>query len=160
MAELNADPEIAAKLKLPAGQRLFEAIEKALPHLMADQTRRILVKVWADHRKVLRLLNMDWFLRDLSGASTDLILSDRVLVRHGDLLNGRCVLVLPLSPKHLLFASSIHQFATNIAHKSDDEVVRMTNIDSAYQAKDHIFGTGIQHKRLAEHYLTNEGRSP
>ena len=160
MAELDADPELAAALKRPNGPKLFDAVEKALPHLMGNQTRRILVRAWADEAKALRMLQMDWSLLYLDEASTDLILGDIPLSRHGDFLNRKCVWVLPIGPKRLLVVTNIPSFIDSLERRSHDEVVRRVNRDSAFLAKEHLFATGRHHMDVAEELLGKSALPP
>ena len=160
MAELNSDPTLAAALKVPNGQRLFDAIDLAMPHFMADQTRRVMVEVWSDVSRVERIMKMQWLCLDLAKASGDLVLGDRPLIRHGDLLNGRCVLALPLSPTRLLFVTDMPEFVENLGRQADDDIVRMMNRDSTFHAKEHIFATGRQHIALAEELLAKSKNEP
>jgi hypothetical protein len=65
-------------------------------------------------------------------------------------MGDRCVLCLPVGPTAALLASSIPSFENDIGSKSDADLVRMINMDSTTQAKEHLFATGRQHTALAE----------
>jgi hypothetical protein len=153
---LNDEPKGPAAAGPSTEEPLFEHLLKANPYWMEDRTRQILIEVMTDPAKVERLLRMEWFCRDLTGCLQDLVLADRPLLRMNELMDDRCILVLPVSPKAALFASSLPSLINDIRSRSDGDLVQMLNVDSAAQAKEHLFASGRHHAALAERYLMND----
>ena len=63
------------------------------PYWMQDRTREILIDVMTDPQKVRPPAADGWIYREVKGSPVDLVLGDRPLIRHNELMGDRCVLV-------------------------------------------------------------------
>lgn len=82
------------------------------------------------------ILEMDWWTQELKETEMDLLISDRpmVLKPRADLTNPKCLIVLPLTPKIVSFATSdsdINQELQELDHKILVEKVNDWEVEEA-----------------------------
>ncbi|RTL72812.1 MAG: DUF4238 domain-containing protein [Hyphomicrobiales bacterium] len=116
----------------------------------------VLPKLINDTRAGRIIVNMDWQVLHLLGSKLDLLISDRPVTRFEGLNSRNCVIVMPLDPRRLFVASHWDQ---KFQRHSPTEIVRRANITTVREAHSRVYGTGSQHRPLAEKWLARRGHT-
>ena len=100
------------------------------------------------------LTEMEWFLRDTSASSRPVLTSDRPLIMRNMLQRTNSMVLLPLSPKHVLIGC---RDAENVMLKIDDggttAFVKIVNGLVVGQAKERCYGTTLALQSFVERRL-------
>jgi len=89
-----------------------------------------------------RVWAMPWGIRDVRGATVDLLLSDRPRLIQGSAVAGECLIILPVSPRLLFFACNQNNVTDQIRTAEPASLVKSVNKMSVLSAAARVFGTG------------------
>lgn len=140
---------------VPTCNRLteFEWIERNAPDFPANLGLSYIPSIIFDRRLCARVCGAHWRVYDFISSSTDLVLSDRPLLRWGSLAEGPFLIVLPVSPRMLFLSFNDIRRLKPFWRESHNRIVKEINKISALSAKSRIFASGAHHRPLAEKYL-------
>lgn len=106
--QISMHPDYERIMELGDPATLQEWVElnfsKAIPNFGISHLRELVNLPWV-HK---RILEMDWWTQELKETEMDLLISDRpmILKPRADLTNPKCLIILPLTPKIVFFATS------------------------------------------------------
>ena len=140
-AALSADLEEynAIKGNIPEGT-LLEWVERHAPARLANSGMKILVDLLFRERSIDRIIHLTWIVRDVSDASTKLLIGDNPFERIGDLYKPRTLISIPLSPTHVFFASDARDILSKLKAATAKEVVRASNVSTLTTAMKFAYG--------------------
>lgn len=171
MAQWWRSPDMIAKLRqggreammraLEANPEQYEALRGTSPHSTLQEwvdanapgldeittMGRVLPQLINDSRAGQIIVNMHWQVLHLVGSKFDLLISDRPAIRFEGLAARNCLIAMPLDPRHLFVAS---HWDRGFHRHSPTDIVRRTNVTTVRQAHARVYGTGVQHRPLAE----------
>lgn len=163
--KLDDDPEVQT---LAAIFGLKEAPSKFLEAYhgtsFEDRSLRLIEKLTDSSRVSEIVVRSKWVVRRLSSSASEVVLSDRPLVRVGGTFTADFIWALPLKRDAVFFATPNATIAEKIRRASERMVVHEVNAASVAQADRYVFST-IDHaedgwlaKRLRER-ATNGDRA-
>jgi hypothetical protein len=174
MAQWYRSPEMIAKLRqggheamlraLEANPEEYQALRGSSPHGSLVEWAEehapgydeiatmgnVLPQLINDSRAGQIIINMVWQVLHLLGSKVDLLISDRPVTRFEGLNERNCMIVMPLDPRRLFVAS--HWDRGFRAHPAT-KITRMANATTVAEAHARVYGTGAQHRPLAEKWL-------
>jgi hypothetical protein len=130
----------------------YRYMEAAGDRLPSDVTMEAIAQLLEESSAHHALAGAHWALRDVSLAKVDLVIGDEPVLR-GGLLTEDYFFALPISPTVLFYASNSDTARARLEAMWDSEIVFLANLDSATQADEYLFATGLQHSRLARQRL-------
>jgi hypothetical protein len=151
---LARDPEEYLAAREPGSpSTLIEWTEQYTPELYRNFGVSIIPGVITDNKTGERIFRMPWWVHDIRGAGTDLLISDRPCLLEGNAIEGLCLIALPLSPSILFFVCNDPQRTSALRSMNISALVNQMNIASAYYAAERVYGTGRHHLPLVEKLL-------
>jgi hypothetical protein len=180
MAQWYRSPEMIAKLRqggreamlraLEANPEEYEALRGSSPHGSLVEWAEahapgydeiatmgnVLPKLINDSRAGQIIVNMNWQVLHLLGSKVDLLICDRPATRFEGLNSRNCIIVMPLDPRRLFVAS---HWDRDFHRYSPTEIARRANVTAVTEAHARVYGTGSQHRPLAEKWLARRGPS-
>jgi hypothetical protein len=96
------------------------------------------------------IINMRWEVIDLSASKRDLLTSDRPVTRFQGLKSRDCMIMIPLCPRHLFIAT---HYDHGLARRPQSNIAHLANVSIVRAAHARVYGTGVQHRPLAEKLL-------
>jgi len=127
-------------------------IEQGGPKLESRVTIDAFAHLLEDSAAHQALARSHWFIRDISRAGTDLVISDDPVLRGGP-FDADYLIALPISPTKIFFATNSKAVRAQAARLTDADVVLWANRDSAAQSDRYLYATGPHHGRLARRCL-------
>jgi hypothetical protein len=149
---LSGDDEefLAAKGSAPE-RTLLEWAERHAPGTIENTGLRVLVRMLMNERVIDRIIHFDWMVRDVSQSRRPLLIGDDPFERIGDLHKPRCLISIPLTPRHVFFATDAADVVDHIASMSDRRIVNASNVSAASTAKRYVYGEA--EGRFIDRYL-------
>lgn len=140
---------------------LLEFVEKNAP-LVLDNFGKTLLPALIDNRKIGEaIFQMKWWVIDFSSSAVSLLTSDRPFVMTAALAEDRCVIALPLGPRHAFFATRQNQLITGtLGKKGVTGVAKALNESIVTQAIKHVYGSDSSHLRFIEKRLGSGQHQP
>jgi hypothetical protein len=117
-----------------------------------DRARYGLMDAIIDKERVKIVSGMVCKVIDVSQSQKDLVLGDRPLIMDDGIRDAECLLMLPLSPNHVL-ACWTPDVDLDPYKKTPEEWVEMVNESSISTAEEYVYATGKQHAELVEKLL-------
>ncbi|MBY4733697.1 DUF4238 domain-containing protein [Cupriavidus pauculus] len=134
---LAANPEQYQALKEGEDpETLLEWVERAKPGLIQDFGRLLIPSLILDDRAYNRIIRMEWWQMDFSGAGIPLLSSDHPLVIVPGIDHPGCVIAMPINPRFAFFAcpeKGVAEYLAkfyglrSLAEWLNFQVVRLTN---------------------------------
>ena len=115
-------------------------VEQTFVGLTDNFGMMILPEIITDPEHTRIISDMHWWTMDLSTANVRLLTSDRPLWVSTGLKKPNCLLVMPLSPTHVFFASRNRDFEAAIRNEGANRVVRRCNESLTSQADKFVYG--------------------
>ena len=115
----------------------------------------VLPQLINDSRAGQIIINMDWQVLHLLGSKVDLLISDRPVTRFEGLNSRNCMIVVPLDPRCLFLTSRRDR---GFERMSPTKIARMSNFTTVMEAHARVYGTGSQHRPLAEKWLARSSK--
>jgi Protein of unknown function (DUF4238) len=156
-AELGrAIPEFDA-LKGDAPEKtLLEWTQNRRPESLANFALGAIVKNVEEGKSIDRILSFRWVVINFTRTTNrDLLLSDRPLIRVGDLHKPGALLALPITPKMLFVAADTFETAKKLLAVQPAILVRLTNITSMMAARRFVYGFS-EARFIEKHLLVDE----
>lgn len=174
MAQWYRSPEMIAKLRQGGREAMLRALEASPEEYQAlrgssahgslvewaeehapgyDEIAtmgNVLPQLINDSRAGQIIINMDWQVLHLLGSKVDLLISDRPVTRFEGLNKRNCMIVMPLDPRRLFVAS---HWDRGFRRHPPTKIARMANVTTVTEAHARVYGTGTQHRPLAEKWL-------
>lgn len=117
-----------------------EFLQMEAPHVLADAGARLLPLLVGNEQARGALLGMRWMWRRLGPGAPTLLTADVPLILVNGLYDPDCLIALPLSPRHVFFATRQERVLRRIAKESDAAVVRKTNESVAVRSARFVVG--------------------
>ncbi|MGO9772633.1 MAG: DUF4238 domain-containing protein [Roseiarcus sp.] len=154
LKHLARDPEEYTAVKGDAAATtLVEWTQQKLPQLVENFGLWNLPALIVNDTIAKRVWAMPWGIRDVRGATVDLLLSDRPCLIQGSAVEGECLIILPVSPSLLFFACNQSKIIVQMRTAEPTPLVKRVNKISVSSAAARVFGTGNQHLALVEKCL-------
>jgi hypothetical protein len=134
-------------------QTVVEWAKKHMP-LVLDNVGKLHLPDFIDNSGVGDVLvQMRWFTFDLASGGVTLLTGDRPFIRTYGLKDRRCIVILPLSPRHVFVATNSRETDRGLQRAKPEHLARDINARIVAQAKKHVYGTSNHHKRFVENRL-------
>lgn len=121
-------------------QNLREFSEMELPHVMVDAGVRLLPQIIEGGKAVSDIAALSWGLRSFQDTTHTLLTSDAPLLLLAPLRADNCLIVLPLSPRHVFFAARRPDIVGRLKRAVPSDLVRRTNETIVTSARSFIVG--------------------
>ena len=143
---------------------LLQWTERNLPQVLANHGKQLLPGIVSHAPTRDAILRMRWATFGITQASPDLLLSDRPVYRSHGILDERCVIAVPLSPRFLFFATSDHRTLDKLMAQSSRALTMSLNSLLVDQAQSNVYAAHAGHlplvrKRLCKRDVEIEGHS-
>lgn len=96
------------------------------------------------------LLQLKWWVFDVSSVRHDLLLGDRPALFFGDLDNPQLGVALPIAPDRLFVATRGHKLAEGLPNVSLASLVKQVNDKTVREAQKYIYGVDAQSLRFIQ----------
>lgn len=137
---------IADSQKEPAKQELP-------PYLVDDAAKEMVFRVIENEGVGNIIINMRWFVLDMSASQHELLTGDLPYLRFFGLKDPRCTILFPLSPQKLFIATHYRKIEYIINLQSKTDIVRMVNDRVVRLAERFVFGRTKGHLEFVERRL-------
>jgi hypothetical protein len=153
--ELSRNPKEYEAVKRDSDPAtLLELVERNAPVIL-DNFGKSLLPALIDNQKIGQaIFDMSWWVVDFFSSAVSLLTSDRPFVMTAALKADRCVIALPLGPRHAFFAARHNHLITGtLGKKGVTGVAKALNESIVTQAIKHVYGADRFHLRFVEKRL-------
>jgi Protein of unknown function (DUF4238) len=99
------------------------------------------------------LIRMRWFTFDLGSSDFTLLTGDRPFIRTHGLIDQRCIVVLPISPRFAFVATHAAEVDLRVRRADPAQLVKDINARIVAQAVKYVYGATDRHLRFVENRL-------
>lgn len=153
--QLQKQPEEYAAVKRDSDPAtLLEWAEQNATFLL-ENMGKLMLPTLIDNEKIGQaIFEMDWWVIDFSSGAVSLVTSDRPFVMTTPLKEERCVIALPIGPRHAFFAARHARLITRTLEKKGiTGLAKALNESIVVQAARHVYGQDESHMRFVERRL-------
>jgi len=151
-ATAKLKPQWAAERKPGDTRSLADEVKARLGDRADADAANMVAGVIQSKRPVRDIMNMVWTAVDVSGASRNLLTSDRAIIMPMGLANKDAYIALPISPTKLFVAAYNDRFR-QLPTKSKSDIVRIVNRDVVQQAREYVWGTDETQKDFVQKHI-------
>jgi hypothetical protein len=137
---------------------LLEWAENNAPASIANSGLRVMARMLHNEEVIDRIIHFEWIVRNVSRSSRPLLIGDDPFERIGDLHKSRCLISIPLTPRHVFFGTDAADVVKRIEQMSDRAVVNASNVSTVSTAK--RFAYGNAERSFIDRYLLRNKRTP
>jgi hypothetical protein len=141
---LKATPEDYLAFKKPDWEdNLNDLVKNRFPHMTGVNVllKNVLPRAIVDPEKAEHLLDMHWLVFEFSHAhARRLVTSDRPIYYSQGLLHENCLIMLPLSPRHVFFATKNERIVSSLKNSNHHKLIGHCNESIVSQADRFIYG--------------------
>ena len=144
-------PEYTAQRGSAPENTLLQWAQANAPAHIANSWLRVLIDLLTREATIDRIINLNWFVKDVSNASNKLLLGDNPFHRVGGLYKTRTLISMPISPTHLFLASDAADIIRHFDETASRDIVTLRNQDTLTSAKKFVYGNA--ERSFLEKYL-------
>ena len=151
---LSVEPEQYASLRSEGDPpTLSEGVEQYAPAVISNYGKQILPGIITHRNSNNEIAQMRWWTVSITNGFPDLLTGDRpVFMSHG-LMDERCVIALPMSPKFVFFATRSQVTFERLMSRGVKAVIKSINESIVCQAESSVYGAHDGHLRFVENRL-------
>ncbi|VVE33063.1 hypothetical protein PTE30175_03659 [Pandoraea terrae] len=151
---LRANPEEYAAVRgANDPPTLTEWVERNAPQILGNYGKQLLPGIITHQETHDALIRMRWWTVGITEDFPDLLTGDRpVYLSHG-VVDDRCFVAMPLSPKFIFFATRAQTAFDSVMSHGIKAVTKSLNNLIVSQADKYVYGAHDQHLRFVENRL-------
>jgi hypothetical protein len=133
---------------------LVEWVEQKAPEILSNFGKQILPDIIAHQPTGDAIIRMRWWTIDIADGFPDLLTCDRpVYMSHG-VMDKKCFIVLPLSPRLVFIATRSQSTFDRVMSRGIKAVTKLINESMVMQAEKYVYGAHDRHLRFVENRLS------
>lgn len=133
---------------------LVEWVEQKAPEILSNFGKQILPGIITHQPTGDAIIRMHWWTIGIADGFPDLLTCDRpVYMSHG-LMDDRCFIALPLSPRFVFIATRSQSTFDRVMSRGIKVVTKLINESMVTQADKYVYGAHDRHLRFVENRLT------
>lgn len=133
---------------------LVEWVEQKAPEILSNFGKQILPGIITHQPTGDAIIHMRWWTVDIADGFPDLLTCDRpVYMSHG-IMDERCFIALPLSPRFVFIATRSQSTFDRVMSHGMKAVTKSINETMATQAEKYVYSANERHLRFVENRLS------
>jgi hypothetical protein len=133
---------------------LVEWVEQKTPEILSNFGKQILPDIITHQPTGDAIIRMRWWTIDIADGFPDLLTCDRpVYMSHG-VMDERCFIALPLSPRFVFIATWSQSTFDSLMSRGNKAVTKSINEIMVAQAEKYVYGAHDRHLRFVENRLS------
>lgn len=150
---LSNPEEYEAVRKEGSPATFLEWAEKNVQPVFTGMGKSLLPELIENEKIGTAFIRMKWWTVAVARGPLDLLTCDNPFHMTHGLADERCLVVLPLSPRFVFFATKYERRVEEIVARKHDAVVAALNDRMARQAQRYVFGSNDRHLRFVENRM-------
>jgi hypothetical protein len=137
---------------------LVEWVEQKAPEVLSNFGKQLLPGIITHQPTGDMIIRMHWWTIGIADGFPDLLTCDcPVFMSHG-VMDDRCFIALPLSPRFVFFATRLKSTFDSVMSHGIKAITRSINETMTTQAEKYVYGANDRHLRFVENRLSSVNR--